>query len=643
MSSTFAKVVALLESALTEEGPQTQAEKQKQKKPLNKMPPMSHTFVDLIITMAIYLPRDSFGTLFNVASSVIMRDSDPQLQKKAYKLLPRLAESEVGTAALRERNPELQQLMLISSAKVSAPARRDRLAAIAEIVKSLPSSDLHFIPSILSEVVISAKEVNEKARTAAFDLLVSMGEKMQQGGMVVNARVPHMPDDAPDVPASLEEYFTMVSAGLAGSTPHMISASITALTRILYHFRGLAPLVYIVISYTNVPNSESLPQTLITDLVSTLDLFLTSNNREVVRSVLGFVKVCVISLSTEIMLPRLQTLIPNLMRWSHEHKAHFKAKVKHIMERMIRRFGVDKVEKLCPEEDRKLIVNIKKTRERRKKKKDAAPEDEADDEMEGTKKGKKGRFESEFDQAIYGSEDDSDETSDNEGNDWSKDSSGKRSSARDGKRKGPQTFIIEDSDEPLDLLDPKSLSHISSTKPVSSSRRQPGKTKAKTNADGKLILGDDENDASDDAMILDFNAEGNKDTGAGSKEGGGINAYIDAISGKDAVQRGQRGRLKFSNKRSKDVSSKDDDNGDEADKMDVDKTDDKAIAKPSRGGVKRPESKPGMTRMGAKSGKTAGVKAAQSQRRGLGMAKTRGGRVAKAGWTGKGRKSGRNG
>ena len=61
---------------------------------------------------------------------------------------------------------------------------------------------------------------------------------MRQGGVVMNSKVPHMPDDAPDVQASLEEYLTMVSAGLAGSTPHMISASITALTRILYHFRG---------------------------------------------------------------------------------------------------------------------------------------------------------------------------------------------------------------------------------------------------------------------------------------------------------------------------------------------------------------------------------------------------------------------
>ena len=111
-----------------------------------------------------------------------------------------------------------------------------------------------------------------------------------------------------------------------------------------------------------------------------MDLFLTSKNREMVRSVLGFIKVCIISLPKEMMAPKLQTLIPNLMVWSHEHKGHFKAKVKHMLERSMRRFGYDTVVKYVPEEDKKLITNIRKTRERRKRQKengDAKDEDAA--------------------------------------------------------------------------------------------------------------------------------------------------------------------------------------------------------------------------------------------------------------------------
>lgn len=41
------------------------------------------------------------------------------------------------------------------------------------------------------------------------------------------------------VKASVEEYMTMVAAGLVGSTPHMISATITAISRLLFEFRGM--------------------------------------------------------------------------------------------------------------------------------------------------------------------------------------------------------------------------------------------------------------------------------------------------------------------------------------------------------------------------------------------------------------------
>jgi ribosomal RNA-processing protein 12 len=520
----------MLESSLDEAGPQTQADKQKSqnKDAKSKMPPTSHTLMDLIITISTYLPRESFQGLFNMAANIVNKQDDPQLQKKAYKLIPRLSESEIGRQALEERNADLQQLILSAADKATAPSRRDRLASIAEIIPGVPKSDLHFIPSIIPEVVISAKEVNEKARTAAFDLLVLMAEKMADGGTVVNANVPHMPSDAPSVDASLEEYFTMVSAGLAGSTPHMISASITALTRLLYEFHG------------------RMQESTVADLVQTMDLFLTSNNREIVQSVLGFVKVCIISLPSEVMLPRLETLVPNLIVWSHEHKAHFKSKVKHIFERMIRGFGADVVERHTPEADRKLITNIRKIRERRKRKKN-----DADGEDTTTTEKKRGKFESEYDEAVYGSASESDA-----GSDISDDEVLGRSAAKGQKAKqGGKQYIVEDDDEPLDLLDRKALAHVSSTKPMKNRETDGKKKKAKTDLDGKLVF----NDNDSDAEVMDF--DGNE-PGDGTLEGG-INAYVAALKGKDAPQKGQRG-LKFKNARS---------NTADDDEMDVDETD----------------------------------------------------------------------
>ncbi|EME89168.1 uncharacterized protein MYCFIDRAFT_185566 [Pseudocercospora fijiensis CIRAD86] len=542
---TFQRVAALLESSLAESGSQTQADKQKTagKDGKDKMPPTSHTLMDLVITMSTYLPRESFAGLFNMAATVVNKQDDPQLQKKAYKLIPRLSESESGRLALAERSADLQQLLIDAAPKTSAPARRDRLASIAEIIPGMPKSDLSFIFSILSEVVISCKEVNEKARTAAFDLLVLMAEKMAEGGTIIQSKVPHMPTDAPSAAASLEEFFTMVSAGLAATSPHMISAAITALTRLLYEFHG------------------RLSEQTVSQLVQTMDTFLESKNREIVRSALGFVKVCIISLPNSLVLPRLETLVPNLITWSHEHKQHFKAKVKHIFERMIRRFGVEVVQRYTPEADQKLITNIRKTRERRKKKRDAE-----DGEDEAPAQPRQGKFESEYDQAVYGSASETE-------SDISDDEVLGRSVAKGQKAKqSGQQYIVEDDEEPLDLLDRKALAHVSSTKP-SKRREMPNgstKKKAKTDLDGKLVF-----DEGSDIEVLDFDESGmidGQEPGDGTLEGG-INAYVEAIKSKNAPQRGQRGKLKFKNVR-----------GD--DEMDIDEDD--AIAAKKKLDARRP-------------------------------------------------------
>ncbi|KXJ97145.1 NUC173 domain-domain-containing protein [Microdochium bolleyi] len=544
---TFNRVSQMLSESLTAA---SNEEDKKGAKGKDSAPSTSQTLMDLVITMSIYLPRESFGPLFNIAALIIVKDDDPQLQKKAYKLIPRLAESENGKVALLDRHTELQALLLSSADKVSVPARRERLSALAALVPFIPDDALHFIPAVLSEVVICCKENNERARTTAFDLLVLMGQRLTdaKGNLIDNSKVPHMSEDAPSVIASIEEYFTMVSAGLAGSTPHMISATITAITRILYEFR------------------EDVSDEVLSDLVQTMDLFLTSNNREIVASVLGFVKVCVISLPVDMMLPRLPSMIPNLMVWSHEHKGHFRSKVKHILERLVRRFGFEPVNKHCPEADRKVLTNIRKTKERSKRKKEAAKNGGEDDEGDEEAGGKRrNRFESEYDEALYSSDDSeaSGDEDDEEG--------GGAGLSRNGKKaqKGGSTYIMEDEDEPLDLLDRRALASISSTKPGKLRKTGPGaRTKAKTDLDGKLILGQDsDGDDNDDAMILDTPKAGGDESGVG--------AYVAALRGKDVGRRGQRGRMKFSNRRGKGDDGDDDDEGD--DSMAVDSRDASAI------------------------------------------------------------------
>ncbi|KAL6901345.1 NUC173 domain-containing protein [Trichoderma evansii] len=599
LMETFDRVSKMLAGEL-QNAPAVENKQQGQKSK-DHMPSTAQTLMDLVITISAYLPRESFATLFEIATAIINRQEEPQLQKKAYKLIPRLATSELGKAALQERNAEMQALILSSSEKVSAPARRERIAAISALLPFIPNSDLHFIPAVLSEIVICCKENNERARESAYDLLVEMGQKMvaADGATIDNSKVPHMPSDAPAATANIEEFFTMVSAGLAGSTPHMISASVTAISRLLYEFRS------------------SLSEQTLSDLVQTMDLFLTSNNREIVKSCLGFVKISVISLPVELMMPRLTTLVPNLVTWSKEHKGHFKSKVRHILERMVRRFGFDAINNACPDSDKKLLANIRKTKERAKRKKDAAKnaqdEDASDDDEEDGKR----QYENEYDRALYSSDSEESEGVDDEGD------------ARPKKKaqKGGKTYIVEDDDEPLDLLDKKALASISTTKPVK--LRKPQRTKAKVDLDGKLILGKDD-DEDEGAMEVD------------QPENSGVGAYVAAIKGRDAAKRGRGGKLKFSNKRSRD--------GEDGDEMD---DDDAAAVKNSispgrdrggrgrgRGGPMRGGGRGGRGGGGSFGGPRSGKGGIAAGRRGLGSEKRHG--PSGGSGVGKGKRGGRN-
>lgn len=112
----------------------------------------------------------------------------------------------------------------------------------------IPPTSLHHIPSLIPEAVLGTKESNERTREAAYELVVGMARKMEQGGTINRSLVKGMQDKqsegagvgmaVDEVAATVEEFVTMVSAGLAAVSPHMISATITSLSRLIFEFHG---------------------------------------------------------------------------------------------------------------------------------------------------------------------------------------------------------------------------------------------------------------------------------------------------------------------------------------------------------------------------------------------------------------------
>jgi len=206
--------------------------------------------------------------------------------------------------------------------------------------------------------------------------------------------------------------------------------------------------------------------------VSTVSIFVASKNREIVKSALGFVKVAVVALPLDTVTPHLHTLVPALLGWVHDHKNHFKQKTVHIFERMIRKFGYDEIiQQAGAGGERKVLENIKRRKERAKRKKSTAAEGEeeqvsiwrritwsglADGNGSQVPKPSSGNA---YDDILYDS--DSDLSSDGEA-DQSRLSRPVKPLKKKGKR-GETAYLRHEGEQPMDLLSRSIAGGISSS------------------------------------------------------------------------------------------------------------------------------------------------------------------------------------
>ncbi|KAF5380415.1 hypothetical protein D9615_004614 [Tricholomella constricta] len=455
------------------------------------------TTQDILILLLPHLSAADATVLFDLCLAAdVLGGKDNGVQKRGYKILTKLVESgkiNVDAEAIIRRLDEL-------SDGLTAAAKKDRFMLLTLLVPSIPSSTMHIIPSLIPEAVLGTKEPSEKARSAAFDLILAMGRKMNEGGVVKRNLIDGMDEDgASDTAANVEEFLTMLAGGLAGS-PHMISATVTAISRLVFEFKDV------------------ISAKMHTEIFTTLLVFLTSTNREIVKSILGFVKLTIHTLPTDLIRPHLNDLVPGLLTWSHDHKNHFKAKVRHIFERMLRRFEWDEIYSCAGEEEAaKVLVNIKKRKERAKRKKNSRAEDDDDD----TPAAKPAAGDA-FEDVLYGSESELDDSDD--------EAPAQASKNPKKKPQGHGARLRLDDDEPMDLLS-GAASRI--TNASSNRRRKIGQDASHFKIDedtGKMII-----DAKETSE--------NEDVGPSTDVAG--TAYRESMTSVDGFTRGPNGRVKF--------------------------------------------------------------------------------------------------
>jgi len=151
----------------------------------------------------------------------------------------------------------------------------------------------------------------------------------------------------------------MILAALGGNTPHMQSAAILALSRLLYE------------QHTN-PSShdnDNALYELLPGILSTILLLAATPHREVCKAVVGFIRIGIVAYQ-ELSEEQLQGVLNALCNPQHVHMGRFRNKIKIIVRILLRKYGSEAVLKCMEEQgDARLVKHVVKlaNREARKK------------------------------------------------------------------------------------------------------------------------------------------------------------------------------------------------------------------------------------------------------------------------------------
>ncbi|PQQ15272.1 RRP12-like protein [Prunus yedoensis var. nudiflora] len=332
---------------------------------------------------------------------------------------------------------------------------------VVHLSKSGTEQRLHVILSFLAEIILALTEAHNKTRNRAYDILVQIGHAYgdeEKGGKRED----------------LCKFFCMVAGGLAGKTPHMISAAMKGSARLAYEFSDL------VSTATNL-----LPFTF---------LLLQRRNKEIIKATLGFWKVLVAKSQTEGLQLHLERMVESLLKLQDATKTHFKAKVKFLLEMLVRKCGLDAVKAVMPEKHMKLLTNIRKIKERKEWKLGSKSEEARSQVSKATTS----RL-SRWNHTKIFSDFDHEETEDSD-TDYmdAKTVSGKRrkaslqlkSKASSLRRRTNKNLLDQLEDEPLDLLDrQRTRSALLSSENLK--RKMESDDEPEIDDDGRLIICDE--------------------------------------------------------------------------------------------------------------------------------------------------------
>jgi ribosomal RNA-processing protein 12 len=299
----------------------------------------------------------SMSFLFRALKPLIKNDEHgPRVQKRAYKVLSELCERHHSFVAESERLHELSLLLTGTIMTSQVAARYMRLKCLNIIVDGLDQSNqeqivrslyivsqVNFVSShfdvartvqkdlykVVPEVLLCLKDSNAKTREAAYQLLLSLS-----------------------CSGDIVEFVKVTVAALGSESSHMRSAVVMALSRLVFEQGWENDTFY----------------SLLPGLLKTVLVVIHEGSREVIKSVIGFIRICVAAIPSEQLEPLVPELVGSMLK-SQYAKSRFRAKIKIILKKLVKRYGYDALMPHVPVSETRLLTHIRKLDEREKRKK----------------------------------------------------------------------------------------------------------------------------------------------------------------------------------------------------------------------------------------------------------------------------------
>ena len=380
----------------------------------NLAPNQRAAVVDISMALCDSLDHQNSAQLVSFISPLLLNMEDPNVQKSAYKILAKI----ISKNDVQSNEQLIQHMQLWVSAMESCHtnAKKERLKVAAALFYRVPFpqppeiSDL--LSAILVEVILCIKDISEKASNIAEDALIVFATLSKKHDC-------------------LNDLFLRVIAGLAGTSTHMQACSVNSLAMLLLKFH------------------QDLPDEFFHNACEALLSLFEVKSQEVIKCLLLSCKL-LLQFSEKLTEPLRKLMVKGLFFWSDQHIS-FKRLVKIMLSHVIRRFGLEFVEKFIPESGGPFLKHFVKELEHKKKK-----------QKEHKKQRKNGELQdgSENEEFSHDDEEDLDERN------------------SDGKS---NRLWINDGEE-MDLLDPSASHFFRSSLPKKS------KAYFKVNEDGKLDL-----------------------------------------------------------------------------------------------------------------------------------------------------------